>query len=146
MKDGPLSGSVQIARRLLRRERQSGSGAEGALTAAELQRTCTRLTANLRDTLGAEGCTALFARALARTEEAHPALKSVRRIARSDLVLEDVAASVETYGIAAVTEALEAFLAALVDVLGRIIGEDMAIRILMLPDQAPDPRHQGDAS
>ena len=144
--DPSLSSSLQIARRVLRRAGETGSDDGGAPTAAELQRACNRLKANLCETMGADGCTALFARALARTEAAHPALKSVRRVSEGDIALDDVLPSVETHGLAAVTEALEAFLAALIDVLGRLIGEDMALRLMLLPDPGPNSRHPSDRS
>lgn len=144
--DTVLAGSLQAARRVLRRERDAGSSENSPPTASELQRACHRVTENLRDTMGADGCTALFARALARTETAHPALKSIRRITKADIGLDDVARSVDAHGIAAVTGALEAFFAALIDVLGRLIGEDMALRIVLLPDLPPDRRHEGDPS
>lgn len=142
--DTSLAGSLQTARRALRRERDAGSSENSAPTASELQRACHRVTENLRDTMGADGCTALFARALARTETAHPALASIRRVTKADIGLDDVALAVEKHGIAAVTAALEAFFAALIDVLGRLIGEDMAQRIVFLPDLPPDRRHEGD--
>ncbi len=80
--------------------------------------------------MGDDGCTALLARALARTEAAHPALTTVRRVNGSSIALDGVADATKTHGAAAVTAAVEALLGALVDVLGRLIGEDMAIRVL----------------
>jgi hypothetical protein len=127
--------SAEIVRRILHRE--AGSSGQ-VITAEALQRACTRVCENLSDSLGEDGCTALLARSLARTEEAHPALKIVRHANGRGITLDGVAASIDKYGIEVVTPAIEALLAALVDVLGRLIGEDMAERLF---DQTvPRPR------
>jgi hypothetical protein len=126
-------GSQEIARRLLALERAPGSSKDGATpTAAQLQQLCTRVTENLGDTMGDDGCTALLARALARTESAHPVLTIIRRISNGDIVLDGVAAGVESHGVGAVILGLEALFTALTDILGRLIGEDMALRVMEL--------------
>ena len=56
--------------------------------------------------------------------------KHVRRLGDGTVHLDGVAASAETHGIVAVTAAVEALLAALLDILGRLIGEDMAIQLI----------------
>lgn len=122
--------SVQIARRLLVHEAAPGREREPEMVGAALQRTCLRVSENLRDSLGEDGCNALLARALARTEADHPALKNIRRLNEGSIHLDGVVAGIEAHGAAAVTAAIEALLATLVDVLGRLIGEDMAIRII----------------
>jgi hypothetical protein len=99
--------SREIARRLLALERAPGSSkASTPPTAPQLQQLCTRVTENLGDTMGDDGCTALLARALARTESAHPVLTSIRRITNGDIVLDGVATAVESHGVAAVTSGL----------------------------------------
>ena len=80
--------------------------------------------------MGEAGCTALLARALVRMEGDYPALKSLRRVNEGCLHLDGVVESVEIHGIAAVTTAIEAMLAALMDVLIRLIGEDMAVNLI----------------
>ena len=135
--------SVQIARSLLARESPRGRKAEPKAVGAALQATCVRVCHNLRDAMGVDGCTARLARALARTEHDHPALQEIRRLNNGGIHLDGIAASVEAYGIAPVTAAVEALLAALIDVLGRLIGEDMALRII--DQEAPGPR-RGDAA
>jgi hypothetical protein len=100
------------------------------MVGAALQRTCLRVSENLRDSMGEDGCNALLARALARTEADHPALKNIRRINEGSIHLDGVVTSVEVHGVAAVTAAIEALLAALVEILGRLIGEDMVIRLI----------------
>jgi hypothetical protein len=97
---------------------------------AALQRTVVKVSESLRASIGDAGCQALLARALAQLEAAHPALTSMRRISESVIYPEGVAASVETHGAAAVTAAVEAFIAVVVDVLARLIGDDMALQVI----------------
>ena len=54
----------------------------------------------------------------------------IRRLDGDSIYLDGVVASVEAHGVAAVTAAIEALLASVVDILGRLIGEDMAIRLI----------------
>lgn len=142
----PSPTSLQIAGRLLARETPPGGKGDPKTVGAALQRTCSRVSENLRDSMGLDGSNALLGRALARTEGHHPALKDIRRLNEGGVHLDGVVASVETHGVAEVTAAIEALIAALVDILGRLIGEDMAIRLIDpdLPrsrggDGAPEP-------
>lgn len=98
--------------------------------AEALQQLCTRVCDNLRDTMGVDGCTALLARSLARVEGAHPCLALIQRRDGREIHLDGVAAALETHGHAAVDSAITALLATLVEILGRLIGEDMAMRII----------------
>jgi hypothetical protein len=118
----------EIAHRLLAWEMPAGG--EPAMVAAALQQTLTRVSANLRDSVGDDGRDALLARAIARTESDYPALKDIRRLNNGAVHLDGVVTSVEAHGVAPVTAAIEALLAALVAVLARLIGEDMAMRLL----------------
>jgi hypothetical protein len=133
----PSPATQDMARRLLARE--TSAAGEPAMVAAALQRACARVSANLRDSMGDDGRDALLARALARTESDHPALKDVRGLNHGAIDLDNVVASVEAHGVAAVTAAIEALLAALLDVLGRLIGEDMAMRLLDHDLAGPSP-------
>ena len=110
------------------------------MVAAALQRAVVRVSANLRDSVGDDGRDALLGRAFARTEPDYPALKDIRRLSNGAIHLDGVIASADAHGVAAVTVAIEALLAALVDVLARLIGEDMAMRLLDhdLPGPSPD--------
>jgi hypothetical protein len=97
------------------------------------------VTDTLRDTMGNDGCSALFARALARTAGAHQALNHLR--AGGDGVrLDAIAPSVEAHGIQDVTAAIEALIAAVVDILIRLIGEDMAVRLIDTDESRPPTR------
>jgi hypothetical protein len=127
-----------MARRLLARE--TSVAAEPAMVAAALQRVFLRVSANLRDSVGDDGCDALLARAFARAELDYPVLNDIRNLNNGTFHLGGVVVSVEAHGVAPVTAAVEALLAALLDVLGRLIGEDMAMRLLDhdLPGPSPD--------
>lgn len=122
--------SARIARRLLARNATVGRDDRSAASAAGLQQTLASVSERLRDALGDDGRTALLARALSRTEKDHPSLLRIRRVENEVIQLDGVAASVETDGMAVVTAAIEALLAAVIDVLSRLIGEDMALRII----------------
>ncbi|MEX2177189.1 MAG: hypothetical protein WD801_00670 [Gemmatimonadaceae bacterium] len=102
-----------------------------------------RVTDNLRDTMGVDGCTALLERGLMRTETHHPALTLLRRQHGRELHLDGVAAAVEIHGLAAVEKAITALMEALIEVLSRLIGEDMAIRIINLG--APQDQRRRDS-
>jgi hypothetical protein len=121
--------SMQFARRLLDREVVSKATGDAGAGAA-MQQICLRVTENLRDAMGDDGCTALLARALAQTEIRHPVLQDVRRLDNGGISLDRVAGAVEAHGVASVRAGLEALFAALIEILGRLIGEDMAIRLL----------------
>ena len=122
--------SLQIARRLLAREAAKVNEGEREMVVAALQRACLRVSDNLRESLGDDGCNALLVQALARTEASHPPLKDIRRWNDVSLHLDGVPTSVEAHGVAAVTAAIEALIATLAETLSRLIGEDMAIRLI----------------
>jgi hypothetical protein len=110
------------------------------MVAAALQRAVMRVAANLRDSVGDDGRDALLGRAFARTESDYPALKDIRKPHNGAIHLDGIVASVEAHGVAPVTAAVEALLAALVGVLARLIGENMAMRLLDhdLSERSPD--------
>jgi hypothetical protein len=126
------STAVELARRMIARDAAHADAAEARDIALALQRTCRHVSETLRDSLGDDGCNALLSRALARTEAHHPALKLIRRQDERGIHLDGVVAAAETAGSAQATAAVEALLGALMDVLGKLIGEDMAIRIMDL--------------
>ena len=94
--------------------------------------------------MGTDGCAALLARALARTEAEHPALLTLRRQDGREIHLDGVAEAMQQHGRAAVEAGVQALMRALVEVLGRLIGADMAVRIIDL-GAAADERRQGRA-
>lgn len=124
------STSLEIARRLVAREAGALNGGAPKMAGVSLQRTCSRVFDTLRDYMGEDGRDALLARALARTEPYHPVLTRIRRLSDRSIHLDGVMSTLETSSVSEVTAAIEALIGATLDVLGRLIGEDMALRII----------------
>jgi len=144
--DAEESSTARTVRQLLDFSAAAGSERATVALSAALQRTCVRITTNLRDALGDDGCDALLARSLARTEAQHPALRDIRRIHSNGIHLDNVAASVDQHGIAVVTNAIAALLTALIDTLTRLVGEDMALSLLDHNPPRTPPRGRGTPS
>ena len=119
--------SSEVARRILARHALApghGTGSAAPETAnLALQRSCIRVTDALRNSMGDAGCAALLARALARTQGAHPVLKELHGRADEGIRLDGIAASADAHGIDNVTAAIESLIGALVDILRRLIGD-----------------------
>ena len=120
----------RVARRVLDREAVPASDGASAVVAEALQRVCARTSANLRDAMGVTGCDALVARAVSRAKGTHPVLTDICRRNAADVRVEDLRATIEAHGAAASIAAVEALLVSLIDILSRLIGEDMAIRLI----------------
>jgi hypothetical protein len=95
--------------------------------------------AHIRESMGDDGCAALFGRAFARTAPQHPALTKIRGRTDCETSLENVVGAVEAHGAAPTQAAVEALLAAIIEILARLIGEDMAIGIIDPTPPAGDP-------
>ena len=80
--------------------------------------------------VGADGCHALFTRALAKAHTSHPSLQNIQLRARSQPYVDGIAATIMAHGDAATAEAVESMLVHLVELLGRLIGEDMATKLI----------------
>jgi hypothetical protein len=95
---------------------------------AEIERRWSRVCKSLRDAMGEVGLSALLERAVARTKADHPASAYLQAQdgARQRSGIMD---AVDAHGLDAVESAVTAVIAALVEILARLIGEDMAIRI-----------------
>lgn len=135
--------SLRVARRVLDREAVVSAAGAPEDVAVVLQRVCTRLSCNLRDAMGPAGYDALLDRALVRAEPAHPALTAACPRNGAGIRVENLQASIETHGAPAVTAAIEALLVAFIDILSRLIGEDMAIRLI--DQDVPRSRPRGGA-
>lgn len=119
--------------------RTVGNGTPEA-AASVLQQACTRVADVLRDSMGHAGSAALLARAFARTEGAHPPLKDLRRPGDDGVRLDGIAASADKHGIEDVTAAIEALITAVIDILTRLIGEDMTIQLFDYDEPEPPTR------
>lgn len=121
--------ALSAARRLAIREAREPSS-DSAAVAAELHEVCWPVFASIRQSMGVDGCSALFGRAFARTQWQHPAVRTIRGEADSDIPLHALVSAVEAHGAAATASAVDAVLVALHEILGRLIGEDMSKRII----------------
>ena len=118
----------EIAGRLIssrRSERKSGETAARAAAAA-----CDNLYRELSRWVGSDGCHALFTRALAETRTEYPPLTQIQLRARSEPYIDGVAETIMAHGDPATAEALESMLVRLVELLGRLIGDDMAVKLI----------------
>ena len=117
----------EIARRLIG-SRPDPPGADTAARAAASA--CEHLYRELSRWVGPDGCHALFTRALAQAQAEHPALEQIQLRARSEPYIDGVAATIMAHGDAATAEAFESVLVHLVELLGRLIGDDMAMKLI----------------
>jgi len=118
-----------LASELLTRETSTPFGAD--LTGAA-DRVCRRVSDELARSMGTEGCRALFARALATAQAAgdHPVLEMVRVSAGSVYCLDGLTEAARRHGTAPANDGAAAVLAALIELLGRLIGDDLALGLL----------------
>jgi hypothetical protein len=117
--------ATDVARRLWTRAAGDSRAPEEVAAAAE--RMCTQLRAGLGRWIGAEGYRALLDRALGLARAEHPALGSFSCLGGGE---PGTMAAVRAHGADRVTAGLEALVAALIELLGRIIGEEMAVRLV----------------
>ncbi|MEO8336024.1 MAG: hypothetical protein ABI664_13685 [bacterium] len=108
-----------------------GAGALGAALAAS-EAACRELARSL----GGAGFNALLTRALLQAEAEHPLLKDIHVGHSGEPILGGAAEIVAAHGPAAVAAALEAMLAIMFGLLGRLIGDDMVPRLV--ERKAPD--------
>jgi hypothetical protein len=95
--------------------------------AAGAEQGCARLRAVLTRWIGADGYRALINRALEQARATHPAIAHLHCQSGD---LEEVAAAVGGHSAAKVREGVLDLVALLVDLLGRLIGEEMAVRLV----------------
>ena len=117
--------ATEVARRLWARAAGDSSAPEDVAAAAD--RMCAQLRVGLGRWVGAMGYRALLDRALVLARAEHPALGSLSCHGGDDPV---TTADVRSQGAAEVAAGMVALVAALVELLGRIIGEEMAVRLV----------------
>jgi hypothetical protein len=130
-KNSPLekdSAARAIAHRLIASSRSHGDGGDSSARAAAAA--CDRLYRELSRWVGRDGCHALFFRALAQARIDHPALGKIQLRARAEPYIDGVAGTIIAQGDPATAQALEAMLVSLVELLGRLIGDDMAMKLI----------------
>lgn len=127
-----------IARRLIDRERSGRAGDDSAARTAAAA--CEHLYRDLSRWLGADGCHALFVRARAQAKPDRPALEHVQLRRGLTPYIDGVPEAILTHGDVATAEALEWTLVRLIELLGRLIGDDMAATLIQR-GLVPSKRH-----
>lgn len=120
--------ALHIAQRLIRSRPSWRAASDGNARAAA--DACGHLYRELSRWVGSDGCHALFSRALAQARPNHPALEQIQLHSRKDPYVEGVAEAIMAQGDPATADALESMLANLVQLLSRLIGDDMAIGLI----------------
>lgn len=118
----------QIARRLIDSRDSERKGTDGRARGAAAA--CDDLYRELSRWVGRDGCHALFVRALAQTRLDNATLDGVQLRPLSEPYLDGVADAIMSGGDTAVAEALESMLVHIVELLGRLIGDDMAVKLI----------------
>jgi hypothetical protein len=118
----------EIAHRLIISHRSKR--AEGQSAARVAAAACDQLYRELSRWVGPDGCHALFTRALAQARTEYPALGQIQLRARSEPYIDGVAETIMAHGDPATAEGLEAMLVHLIELLGRLIGDDMAMKLI----------------
>ena len=128
LSDVPQSGSRTLARRLVDSHRSASAGGDTDARAAAAA--CNDLYKELSRWVGSDGCHALFTRALAQAQTEYPALGQIKLRARSEPYIDGLAETIMAYGDDATAEALKSMLVRLVELLGRLIGDDMGMKLI----------------
>ena len=124
----------ETARRLWARAGGDGGAPEEVGAAAD--RLCAQLRAGLGRWIGAEGYRALLERALELARPEHPALGGLSCLGGDGLL---TTAAVRAHGAGETAASFVALVAKLIELLGRIIGVEMALR-LVAQTELPSPR------
>ena len=122
---GRPSAAAETALRLW--HRTDARGTAGDDVAARAAHLCTQLDSGLSRWVGTVGYHVILDRALSLTRPAHPALTNVSCRIDDTASLES---AIRDHGAQPVAAGMIALLESLIDVLGRIIGEDLATHLI----------------
>ncbi len=127
MANAPVT-ARDLAKRLLDRENSAANpdttrASVAAQAGEELYRALSRW-------IGSDGCHALFTRARAQEQGANRPLESLQLSPRHDPYITGIEESVEEYGNDATADAIESMLVGMIELLGRLIGVDMATSLI----------------
>lgn len=143
--DGAPSPAVSAARRLVTRMRSYPVPVEATgPDVAALHRACATTVQNLRQALGDHGTEVLLNRSLDAIASEHPVAAQLRDGSALIASRDRLASAVQHHGEARVEAAVEALLGALIEILAKLIGEEMAIR--MIDRDAPPATGEAGAS
>jgi hypothetical protein len=122
----PEHPAQEMVRRLINSCRSEGTDGDASALAAAAD----HLYRELSRWVGSDGCHALFLRALAEARKEYPALGHIKLRAGAEPYIGGVAETVVAYGDSATAKALESMLVHLVELLGRLIGDDIAAKLI----------------
>lgn len=126
--------AVDVAERLWARAVGGATAPSEVAVAADLM--CAQVGAGLRRWIGAAGYNALLDRALAKARSEHPVLDEVTCLGKDASVIVGV---VRARGAGELSAGLVAVVSELVELLGRIIGDEMVVQ-LVEQISMPSPR------
>ncbi len=124
---GPSAAASDAARQLLTREVADLSSADAAATAAVIERVCERMGTGLARWIGPDGYRALLRRALHESRDIQPEFAILACDGNDGA---RVAEAVDRNGAEPSLAALESLVGILMKLLGRIVGEAMAIQLV----------------
>jgi hypothetical protein len=117
--------ATEAARGLWARTARDTSAPQEVAAAAD--RMCTQLRTGLGRWIGDEGYRALLDRALGLARAEHPALGGLSCLGGDEPLTATV---VRAHGVVQVAGAMMALVAVLIELLGRIIGDEMAVHLV----------------
>lgn len=118
-----------LASRLLAQLSSRPEASEPGGDAVVARLSCEQVYGELARWLGPGSARALLSRGLAAARLDHPAVTQVRVGENGESVIDD-ASAIATHGSAAVAAGLRAVLTTMLDLLGRLVGNDLASRLL----------------
>jgi hypothetical protein len=120
--------SRAVARRLFLES--AGSATDDAALVQAAERTCACVSDGLARWFGPYGSLALVSRALGIAQARHPSLASVNVSSTPSPRFTGFAASAQSHGASAMVDGVVTLLAALDELLGRLIGDDLTRMLL----------------
>jgi hypothetical protein len=110
--------------------RETGGEIDDVALLAAAERICMRVQDGLSRWFGPYGSMALVNRALTRAQSEHSALAAVTLSSAHAPRIVGLVESSQAHGAAATVDGIVSMLAALADIIARLIGDDLAINIL----------------
>src|SRR5256714_4649467 len=120
--------SRQTARRLIdsRQPEQRELDARARAVAVA----CSALNRELSRWVGADGCHAVFMRAITQARPESAALDKIQLRPGTDPYVDGVEESIRSYGDLAAADALQSVLVNVIELLGRLVGDSMATKLI----------------
>lgn len=116
--------------------RSGGGSSQPEKVAAGAERLCAQLRQGLTRWVGAHGYRVVLDRALGLMRPEHPALRDLSCLGDDESATTK---AVRAHGAGAIAAGMVALVATMIDVLGRAVGEEMAVR-LVEQTGTPSPR------